>query len=95
MVTHRDQSESGGTEWLIISEELGKAPEEVAPNPALQEAPEFTDRDVAERGFLASMALVQKAGLPGAWRRLQCPDEVATLGGHPMPFSTRVSWTVP
>lgn len=65
------------TERPIISEESGKAPEEVALNPTLQEAPEFTDRDGAERGFLASMVLVRKAGLSGAWRRLECPDEVA------------------
>lgn len=58
------------TEGPITSEESGKAPEEVALNPALQEA---LDRDGAERGFLASMALAWKAGLPGAWRRLECP----------------------
>ena len=49
------------TEGPIVSEESGEAPEEVALNLALQEAPEFTDRDGAERGFLASMALVRKA----------------------------------
>lgn len=41
------------------------------------------------------MALVQRMGLPGAWRRFECPDEVATLGSHPVPFSTKASWTVP